>query len=374
MVEYTCDVCEKVFTQKGHYTAHKNRKRPCEKDTKMERMIEKKVEEALAKRENVVVNTDASPLQSLEPRVGTALSITKPVLKWVGGKTQILEDVLSLFPTNMKNYHEPFLGGGSVLLGLLSYLKSGKIKISGNIYASDLNSNLISLYKNIQSQASELVAEVKKLVEEYSTITGTDVNRKATTLQEARTSQESYYFWIRSTFNKLPKEERTTPKASAMLLFMNKTCFRGVYREGPNGFNVPFGNYKNPTILEEEHIREVAELVKDVIFTSRPFTDSFKDVAEGDFVYLDPPYAPETEKSFVSYTSEGFNVEHHNELFALCNTLNTNHVRFLMSNAEVKLVKDAFPSPTYTTKIISCRRAINSKNPESKTNEVLITN
>ena len=302
------------------------------------------------------------------------MNIVKPVLKWVGGKTQILDDVLSLFPKKMKNYHEPFVGGGSVLLGLLSHVKSGKINVSGKIYASDLNSNLIGLYKNIQSHPTELIDEVKNHIKEFSNITGTRVNRKSSTLEEALTSPESYYFWIRSRFNALSKEDRTTPMASAMLLFMNKTCFRGVYREGPNGFNVPFGNYKNPSILDEEHIMCVSELIKDVIFKTCSYSDALTGITSGDFIYLDPPYAPESTTSFVSYTADGFNMDNHNLLFKLCSGMTEKHISFLMSNAEVKLVTDSFPTPSYKTKILSCRRAINSKNPEAKTNEVLITN
>ncbi len=300
--------------------------------------------------------------------------IVKPFLKWVGGKTQILDEVLKRFPTHIKNYHEPFLGGGSVLLGFLSAVSQKKLSMTGKVYASDLNSNLIALYKNIQSHPEDLIAEVKKLNDEYTKIQGTEVNRKATTLHEAKTSKESYYFWIRSNFNALSKEQRTTIPASAMLLFMNKTCFRGVYREGPHGFNVPFGNYKNPTILEETHIRTVSKLIKDVVFTCRSFEESLASVEAGDFVYLDPPYAPETDSSFVSYTAEGFSLETHTALFKLCKTLHEKGVKLLLSNAEVKLVKDAFPSPPFTTTSVECRRAINSKNPEAKTKEVLISN
>lgn len=300
--------------------------------------------------------------------------IHKPLLKWVGGKTQILSDILMLFPDKINNYYEPFVGGGSVLLALLSYIKQGKIKLSGKIFASDLNSNLINLYKNIQLYPLEVIKELKCIVDEYTNIKGNEVNRKALNIQQATTSQESYYFWIRTKFNEMSSDEKQTTKASAMLLFMNKTCFRGVYREGPHGLNVPFGNYKNPAIFDEAHIMQVSELLKDVIFTAGSFDKTLADVSKGDFVYLDPPYAPETNTSFVGYNSGGFNIDNHTTLFKLCDDFAVKNIKFLMSNSNVKLVKDSFPSPKYTTKIISCRRAINSKNPESKTNEVLITN
>jgi DNA adenine methylase len=363
MVTYTCDVCNKTFKQKGHYDSHKARKRPCTKNDSIEQLVEKKVQEALAK-------THISVL-AVAP---TDIDIIKPFMKWVGGKTQIINDVMELFPKTINNYHEPFLGGGSVLLALLSYIKYGSIKVSGKIYASDLNSNLIALYKNIQSYPNALISEVKTLINQFSACKGTDVNREASTIEEALTSPESYYFWIRSRFNAYTKEERTSVVGSAMLLFMNKTCFRGVYREGPKGFNVPFGNYKNPSILDEDHIKIVSGLIKDVVFTNATFTDTLSKVASGDFVYLDPPYAPENNTSFVGYTADGFNLDNHRALFKLCGDMNTKNVKILMSNADVQLVKDAFPSPTYTTKIINCKRSINSTKPDARTNEVLITN
>jgi DNA adenine methylase len=297
--------------------------------------------------------------------------MTKPFLKWVGGKTQILQEVLETFPSSIKNYHEPFLGGGSVLLGLLS---SSSITVSGKIYASDLNPHLIGLYRNVQSQPENLIMEVQKIVDDFSRCEKDGVvNRTASTLEDALTSPESYYFWVRSQFNALTTEEKSSVRGSAMLLFMNKTCFRGVYREGPRGFNVPFGNYKNPCVVDAEHIRTVSVLVRNVVFTAQPFTDSLATIRRGDFVYMDPPYAPENETSFVSYTAHGFSREDHDSLFTQCHTLVKKGATFVMSNADVGLVRDAFPLPNYETRVLSCRRAIHSKNPEARTNEVLIS-
>lgn len=300
--------------------------------------------------------------------------IVKPFMKWVGGKSQIIGKVMTMFPRKINNYHEPFLGGGSVLLALLSLNRAGTIEISGKVFASDLNSNLIGLYENIKSNPRELIEELKKLTDVFFKIKGTVVNRKAATVEEAQQSPESYYFWIRSKFNSMTPAERMSPTASAMLLFMNKTCFRGVYREGPNGFNVPFGNYKKPSIFDETHIRAVSELIKDVIFTNLTFSDALSELTAGDFVYLDPPYAPECDKSFVSYTADGFDAKKHEMLFGLCAGMKSNGVTMLMSNADVKLVRSTFPSSDYITISISCRRAIHSKKPDSRAGEVLITN
>ena len=293
----------------------------------------------------------------------------KPILKWVGGKTQIIDRVMSSIPSEMNNYIEPFVGGGSVLLSVLANRRPG---ISGKIYASDINPALIGFYQNIQKKPDTLIAEVTLLARLYRGCQDAEIpNRKPTTLEEAQSSQESFYYWIRKTFNECPKKDSV--EASAMFLFLNKTCFRGLYREGPNGFNVPFGNYKHPTILDEDHIHTISALIQPVEFTCEPFHDSIRRANHGDFVYMDPPYAPEDAKSFVSYNVSGFNLETHETLFRFCKSLHIDGIRWAMSNADVELVKKAFPTQEYRVDVFSCRRAINSTAPDSKTNEVLIT-
>ena len=299
----------------------------------------------------------------------------KPILKWVGGKTQILDKIIEKVPSIVHDYHERFVGGGSVLFEFLSQVKSGKIRLLGSVFASDLNEHLIHLYQHLQSSLPELLAELDLVIKDFYSITTTVVNRNPCNETEAKTSRESFYYWIRSQFNHLAFISKdASPKKSAMFLFLNKTGFRGMYREGPRGFNVPYGNYTKPEIYNKDHLIEISSLLRDVRFTVQDFTDSCKSVHKDDFVYLDPPYVPEVSSSFVSYTSSGFSYEKHLSLFECCRDIHSRGAKILMSNSCVKLVIDSFPTDTFTITEISCKRRINSKNPEAMTNEVLITN
>lgn len=294
--------------------------------------------------------------------------LQKPFLKWVGGKTQIINDIISVIPPKIENYHELFLGGGSVLLAVLSLQKENKLEIKGNIYASDKNPVLINVYKHIQNNKDELYKFIKKYFEEYDKVKGTEINRKPLTIEQAKTSKESYYYYIRDKYNKIDKN---TIECSALFIFINKTCFRGMYREGPNGFNVPYGHYKKtPSYVSETDLNNISELIKNVKFEHNSFEDSIKNVKKGDFVYLDPPYAPENKKSFVGYNSDGFNLDTHKLLFNEIKKLVK--IKFVMSNAKVKLVTETFQN--YKSKDIIARRAINSKKPGSTTTEVIIYN
>jgi DNA adenine methylase len=297
-------------------------------------------------------------------------NIQKPFLKWVGGKTQIIKEIMIKFPDEINNYHEIFLGGGSVLFAVLSSQKEGKIKINGQIYAYDLNEQLINIYKHIQSNKDELFDYMNKYWDEYDSIKGVDVNRKPNTLEEAKTSKESYYYWVRNLFNSMNK---SLVEYSAIFIFLNKTGFRGLYREGPNGFNVPYGHYtKTPKMITKEELNIINELIQYVKFECCDFSESINKVKKEDFMYLDPPYAPENSKSFVGYTTDGFNIETHNNLFKTIIASDKKGVNFILSNSKVELVTDCFKD--YHIQEIEARRAINSKNPDAKTSEVIINN
>jgi len=303
------------------------------------------------------------------------IKIYKPFIKWVGGKTQIIDDILSNFPKEMNNYHEIFLGGGSVLFALLSYIKAGSIKVHNKIYAYDLNEPLINLYKNVQSNPNDLYNKIMEYVNIFNNIVendNSDKNKKPLNIDEALSSQESYYYWIRHQYNKLSSTEKNSINGSALFLFLNKTCFRGIFRVSQNGFNVPYGHYKNPSIIDFNHLLDISNLIQNVEFINCDFSYSLNNVQIGDFTYLDPPYAPENSKSFVGYTQDGFSFEQHQLLFTICNSLHHKNIKFMMSNSNVKLVIDAFPSNKFNIIIILCKRSINSKDPSSKTNEVII--
>lgn len=304
-------------------------------------------------------------------------TLIKPILKWVGGKTQILDIILPDFPKEISNYYEIFIGGGSVLIALLTEIKNNKIKVNNTINAYDINEPLIYVYKNIQNNYLELYNKIEELIKEFNKLDGIIINRNPENITESKTSKESYYYWIRKSYNKLNKEEKKSILGSAYFIFLNKTCFRGLFRLGPHGFNVPYGHYKNPEIINFIHLEEIHKLIKNVIFECIDYKICLEKIAnkydKNDFIYMDPPYAPENDKSFVSYTETGFNKENHLKLFEIYNNL-SKELKLMMSNSDVKLVRDNFSSEILNIKSIVCKRTINSKNPESKTKEVIIKN
>ena len=316
-------------------------------------------------------------------QINNSLNILKPILKWVGGKTQILDKIITKFPTNFNNYHEIFLGGGSVLLGLLTLKKNNFITINGSIYAYDYNDALIHVYKNIQTNHEELFNKIQEHLQNYiesPNINNDNLNRDPNNLSEAKLCKENYYYWIRKQYNNMSDNDKKTVNGSSLFILLNKTCFRGMYRIGPNGFNVSFGNYNSPEVINKDHLNEIHDLIQNVIFQHMDFSQSMNLIQSNDFVYLDPPYAPINSTSFVKYTDIGFDIDKHLQLFNMCHNFKTNNIKFMMSNADVELIRNNFnesineQTNIYKIVVINCRRKINSKKPNATAKEVIITN
>lgn len=281
-------------------------------------------------------------------------------LKWVGGKSQIVNNIISKYPNNINNYYEIFLGGGASLFKLLEYVNNNKIILKGKIYAYDINEDLINCYILIQQNPDELFNEINKLINEYQKIDNEKDNEK-------------YYYNIRTLYNELNNDKKNIIKKSAYFIFLNKTCFRGLYRIGPNGFNVPFGHYKNKNIITKELILHISNLIKNVNFKCINCFESLKQkFNDDDFIYLDPPYVPIKKTSFTKYNSSDFTLDNHKELFKILNNLNC---KFLLSNSDNELVLNSFNDKNkFNIELINVKRQINSKNPGEITNETLITN
>ena len=348
MSKYICHKCSENFVTKKDYTKHINKKAECK----------------------IIDNIIIQPKLKVDDKI----IFPKPILKWVGGKTQILDTLIKEFPKKINNYHEIFLGGGSVLLAFLKYVNAGLIKIDGNVYVYDVNEPLINIYKNIQTNHNELFNKIEEFIKEYNECGDLEINRKPKTIIEAKQSKENYYYWMRLKYNELTHVEKNSIIGSAIFIFLNKTCFRGVFRVGPKGFNVPYGHYANPEIINKVHLDEIHDLIQNVVFKCSDFSESLNNVSDDDYVYLDPPYSPEKNTSFVGYTENGFNLDQHIKLFKECNNLYSKNIKIMMSNADVKLVRDYFTNDKHNIISIMCKRSINSKNPDAKAKEVIIKN
>lgn len=318
--------------------------------------------------------------------------MVRPLLKWVGGKTQILDKVLARIPRPEEIqgiYHEPFVGGGSVLLSVLVRWEAEMGSLDGadgRVMAYDANPWLILLYEVVRDDVDEFLRECLILQGEYDSCSEMKGARDCATREAALETgaKESYYYWVRAYFNEVRRRVRregdvresvARAQVAAMLVFLNKMGFRGLYREGPRGYNVPFGHYKSPRMVDDENVREVSRLLRgaNVRFQCCDFRVALASVGVGDFVYCDPPYVPETATSFVGYVGDGFSGDDHRELFEALQGLRERGADFLMSNSGVAIVREAFPvEGGYGIEDVDARRAIHSRDPGARTVEVLI--
>lgn len=246
------------------------------------------------------------------------------LLRWIGNKRRVVDKIFTHFPNECDNYYEPFVGGGSVLCYVLRKIKTNEIKVRGTIYAFDINSDLIQMYHDIQRNPHELLLRMNTLQEEYHSCQSIHGNVKPSTKEEALESKESYYYWCRTYYNSLPIN---SIERSAYFIFLNRTCFRGMYRvDSDNKYNVPFGNISTVDIADEHLLRYLHDLLQPVQFKISSVESSLVHVTDSDFVYLDPPLI----------SKSNFNLE----LFQMCQQLPCD---WIMSYVDRPLIYDWFP-------------------------------
>lgn len=276
-------------------------------------------------------------------------TLIKPFVKWVGGKRQLLDEIYEYMPHDgYSTYYEPFLGGGALFLS-----EQPKKAI-----VNDGNEELINAYKIIQSNVEELIEELKVHKEK---------------------NNEDHFYDVREWDRRPGYEERSDVEKAARLIYLNKTCFNGLYRVNSSGFfNTPYGRYKDPNIVNEHGLRALNTYFNsaDIKFITGDFEDSVKYIRSGAFVYFDPPYAPLSPTSnYTGYTSGGFGEEDQIRLRDLCDELHSRGVKFLLSNSNVPLIEKLYANPDYRIEIVGAKRAINSNGKKrGEVEEVLIRN
>ena len=278
--------------------------------------------------------------------------LVAPVVKWVGGKRQLLDDLTPLFPKRVTSYCEPFLGGGAVLF-----------KLQPNIaYVNDINSELIQMYEVIRDNVDELIIALGE-----------------------HPNEEDHFYSVRDwDRNKEQYGQLTKVQRAARIIYLNKTCYNGLFRVNNAGeFNTPFGHYKNPNIVNAPTLKAVSAYFQkaQLTFSSVDYAEVLANVAKGTFVYLDPPYRPISETSaFTSYNSDAFDDSEQIRLAKFIDEINEVGAKLVLSNSDPKNVNpddnffdDLYKS--YSIHRVSATRMINSNaEKRGKINELLICN
>jgi len=249
----------------------------------------------------------------------------KPFVKWAGGKRGIIETLekKGFIPNKFNRYFEPMVGAGAVFFHIVENYSPKKCIIS------DINSDLINTYKVIKKDVNKLIKEVSKIKEDF-------YNSK---------NKSEFYYEKRDEFNKLKKDkENHLIYQAALFLFLNKTCFNGLYRVNKKDeFNVPFGRYKNPSIYDEDNLKKISKLLQNTTILNQDFEEAIKAAKEGDFVYFDPPYVPLSKTSdFTSYTKMAFGLEDQKRLARVVNNLAKRGCYVMESNSSSDEIKDIF--------------------------------
>lgn len=270
--------------------------------------------------------------------------LVAPVLKWVGGKRQLLPEIIKRIP-KFSTYYEPFVGGGAVLF----HLQPKKAVIN------DVSWELMNVYQVIRDHVDELIDDLKK-----------------------HKNEEEYFYRIRELDRDMEKyESLSNVEKASRILYLNKTCYNGLFRVNKAGeFNSPFGNYKNPNIVNEPTLRAVSSYFNkaDITFLCCDYEAALKNIRKGAFVYLDPPYDPVSDSAnFTGYDKGGFGREEQIRLKSVCDRLDKRGIKFLLSNSATDFILDLYKD--YRIEIIQAKRAINcNPNKRGEVDEVLVRN
>lgn len=273
--------------------------------------------------------------------------LVKPYLKWAGGKRQLLPEIRNYLPKGFSCYYEPFVGAGAVFFDLQPK----------NAVINDSNAELINTYLVIKENLKELL----KLLKEY----------------EVKNNPESFYE-IRRQDREKNYSQRTDVERAARFIYLNKTCYNGLYRVNSQGlFNTPFGNYDKPAIVNEPVLKAVNKYLNhknnNIRIISEDFEKSVEDAMEGDFVYFDPPYHSPDGSNFTGYQSGGFDEKEQRRLFNLYRKLTDERVLCMLSNSSTEFIRKLYSD--FPIVVVQANRSINSNpNDRGAVDEILVIN
>lgn len=270
--------------------------------------------------------------------------LVMPFLKWVGGKRQLMNDIEPLIPSKISTYYEPFIGGGAVFLN----------QQPKRAVINDYNAELINVYKMVRDYVEELIEDLA-----------------------THENESEYFYRIRGQDREEGFESLSALKRASRVIYLNKTCFNGLYRVNSSGeFNTPFGRYKSPNIVNEPVLRAVSKYLQsnNIELLSGDFEDALKGARKGAFVYLDPPYDPVSKSSnFTGYVEGGFGVDQQERLRDVCIKLDQKGVKFLLSNSATPLIKSLYKD--FEIIEVGAKRHINSvASKRGEVTEVLVRN
>ncbi|WP_298533608.1 DNA adenine methylase [uncultured Treponema sp.] len=287
-----------------------------------------------------------------------------PFVKWVGGKSQLLKEIRIKYPSQIEKYCEPFVGGGAVLFDVLQKFQPKEVLIN------DINTELINAYTQIRDNREDLIFQLSEIQAVYQNHT-TEENKE-------------FFYEKRTRYNelKISGTEQENLEKAALFIFLNKTCFNGLYRVNSKGlFNVPFNNARNPLLCDEENLRECSRLLQNVKMTVGDYKQCSNFIDEKTFIYIDPPYRPLTQTAaFTSYSENEFGDKEQVELEKFIEALSEKGTKILVSNSDPKNVnrKDDFFDELYKNfeiRRVFAARAINSNGKRrGAIKELLISN